>query len=658
MDFLSKNSLIAFFVFLFVFSCGKPGSSSGTSSDHPSKDTLQQCALDLCGLPKVSLHSYSDVEQMVQTDLKKKWGDEFRALGGREIVEKWVENQMGPFDSLQRDFQKSDMFREFGFDYLQPEDYEKLSNTFFNPYIRWNIDYSQPPSSRLLYMRIEWPREVSKQLKEGAESYIRDLKQKIGSSFTDALLLDLMRSPSIYTRMEAYNILIEEWEDFIEKYKRERELNDTFGDSEDIAERMNEMEKRMRKVREGREKMTKGKDIGGFLLREGAAALESLEESFIAEKTGSWPEKKLLCREKACREAIEEIITELFIQYETPLPRKDKEDYQWAQCLSKFIVIKQMEKGLPNGLNISYLKRNFLEKVLKDFSSSTKESFENYINNDFYIGLSRNFNLPDFLEYINMFFFDENKARPMKKEPKGFSGKVSSIVNEIDNAELITDMYRNREIPLAFESESSFEDDLLCKSDTNPDRLVHPTVMSFAFGGVPSSANSSKPASILSPVSFLHPYYGRGRASHEMGHLLSWMFAANQLSGESYSSYKKLRECSSKRYKHLNALSNFPDPFEHRHDQWNTEEDTADLISYLTVLDRKNTYYTCVLIPITEDETEYKDLSILDYNSESKHSTPLLRVIFEAIHKRAALSPACQQIVDQYKDDIDFNPCF
>ena len=71
------------------------------------------------------------------------------------------------------------------------------------------------------------------------------------------------------------------------------------------------------------------------------------------------------------------------------------------------------------------------------------------------------------------------------------------------------------------------------------------------------------------------------------------------------------------------------------------------------------TYYSCSFLSSTEDGTRYQKLGILNTDLENSHySKPLLRVLFEAIHKKKELSPACQQVVDQYKDEINFEPCF
>ena len=175
----------------------------------------------------------------------------------------------------------------------------------------------------------------------------------------------------------------------------------------------------------------------------------------------------------------------------------------------------------------------------------------------------------------------------------------------------------------------------------------------------------SKGTISLSLFSCLNPHYGQGIAAHEMGHLLSWMFAQKKLSDPSYGSYKKLRECATKKYKRLKTPS--IQPFAHKDDQKYTEEDTADLIAYMAYPNSKT--YFCSILFNTEDSVkdrendredgiQYADLSIFNNDSDDPHSSSFLRVLSGAIYKKAELSPACEQIIEQYKKDIDFTPCF
>ena len=209
---------------------------TNTSSD---KDTLQQCAVDLCGPPnpETSLVSYSydaGIERLAQSDLMKEWEDEFHALGINEILEKWIDREMEPSVRLQKVFQKSGLSRKPGFDYLESEDYENLSHTFFDDYIQLDVDRSKPLSDRLSIV-IDWPKESSRQLEEGLKSYAQAVKREMNSSLKEQIY------QGVYTSKEAYAVLKEKWKAFTEKHEKEKKINSDFDRLEDMAEGMKEM---------------------------------------------------------------------------------------------------------------------------------------------------------------------------------------------------------------------------------------------------------------------------------------------------------------------------------------------------------------------------------------------------------------------------------
>ena len=318
------------------------------------------------------------------------------------------------------------------------------------------MDESKPPSDRLSIV-IKWPEETSRQFREGLESYVQDLRKKIKFSFSEQINHD------IYSVQEIYTILKEKWKAFTEKYEGEKKTNSGFDRLEDIAGKMDMMREDMKKLTKVMEGFSDKKDFEFIssqireLIKKSASTVENLEENFTAEKSGLWPEKQLLCQEKACRKAVEEMITELFSHYENLSLRKDRVDSETAQCLSKFVILKQLKRELPKGLNISDLKRNFLKKVLTNFSMETKESFKNYINNDFYIGPSldpaEDFQslLEDRTRHIGRESVKGEKKPPAYKEssvdyegpPVGYIESDNEIKKE-STADLIVKMYRMR----------------------------------------------------------------------------------------------------------------------------------------------------------------------------------------------------------------------
>ena len=158
--------------------------------------------------------------------------------------------------------------------------------------------------------------------------------------------------------------------------------------------------------------------------------------------------------------------------------------------------------------------------------------------------------------------------------------------------------------------------------------------------------------------------HGKVVLAHELGHVVSYLFnpknaeqTRTQMSDFSYNKYKKLRECGTNRYKQAPPLDK-PDQFLHQNDSLRTEEDTADLIGYLS-FPNNPVHAECSLIKPSEDGSKYENLKVLyEPGHSDPHSTGFLRVLMEAIHKRTKLSTACQQVIDRYKDRVNFEPCF
>ena len=309
----------------------------------------------------------------------KKWEKEFQDSGIKEIIKDLVDKEMASLDRLQKSFQASDMAQKSGFDYLKPEDYHKLGELFFSEYIEIDIDETRPLSERLI-IHTSLPEEASEQLKEGLKLYAQDMKRQINTSLSEKI------DYGIYTHKEAYPSLKNKWEDFFKKYEEEKKSNGSFDKLHNISEKMKDMREEMKHLAE---KM-KSPSVEEYGIRpellKAAYSMEFLEQNFTKEKTGSWPEEDLLCQRTSCQKALKGMTGELLAQYKKPLPRQDRIDHYSATCLSQFILMKNLERGLPEGLNIPNVKRNFFNTALKNFSKPTRKSFENYINDGFRIG--------------------------------------------------------------------------------------------------------------------------------------------------------------------------------------------------------------------------------------------------------------------------------
>ena len=281
--------------------------------------------------------------------------------------------------------------------------------------------------------------------------------------------------------------------------------------------------------------------------------------------------------------------------------------------------------------NLKDYKTRFLDRVFSDYSQVSRQTFENYINNTLKITFLSE-------ESIDEIFTDIIKLSTSRNREKKTIISLLQIIKDLTIGD-------------------------------NLDQVCPGTITKykpFSNDGFDSRKHTIR----ISAFSYTFYEHGKQILAHEMAHTLSHLFNSNRLSEDSYSKYKKLRECATKQYTINNKLPsltyNNVRPV-HKNDKYKTEEDTADLIAY-KVFQEEPVMFNCVPNFIDVDNEKYRnqDVCIVDpeYFSEGTyyngyiHSNLLLRAIMEAIHKRKELSPACQQVVDMYSDQINFEPCF
>lgn len=650
-----RHSFLQMFYKLFENNAKKPdscvdclflhGSEKGGSS---TENILRQCALDLCGPPDSlsTLFSYFDLANAKKNDSYSVWENDPFIKKIQEKLEPWIDRTMKSMVRLQSSLQPyGDKLQSYR-NHLTAKDYEKLSYTFFDLFVQVNIDRSQPISDRLS-IQVEIPKNASPELKEGIKSYSQDKEKEINDALSKQIEHDM------YSPQEASMIFRKKLRDlkgrlrgFLERYEKE-EISLR---SEDL-DTLEEMEKDLVKLQNNQWSTDPSpyphsdqpqEDAESLWeIRQSAKTLEKMEKTLAKVQTSLQPEKlkqASICQDIACQKAVREELNNTLAFYERLLSIMEKNlmDRFSAHCLSQFILFKEQRKQMEaEGLNISNVKNNFLKRVLSRFSNPTKKRFEDFINTN--------------LEIVLPFSTDPVEELATENEDliSSFFKKIIEIVKqpeEIDRTKLIKVMNRLKtHLDEAITSP--------CPNQFTFDAFLPP----FETSSTKPSTPRKETAISLSIFSCLNPQHGKGIAAHEMGHLLSWMFSQNKLSETSYNSYKDLRACASKRYKNSKAIDT-DYSIQHTNDKVKTEEDTADLIAHMAVPD-SSLLFSCFLLSIAKDGTQYiPDTDILE--QENKHSTGLTRVLFEAIHKQVKLSPACQKVVDQYKNQINFKPCF
>lgn len=346
--------------------------------------------------------------------------------------------------------------------------------------------------------------------------------------------------------------------------------------------------------------------------------------------------KIISCSEKSsCRRWVH---SRLSTQYQRMIELKrdgsaeDRVSKTIKYCHSKYTAGRMdVLRSRPFRENLEDYKEKFLKKVSSNYSQPSQQAFGDYMNGTLKINFLSG-------ENVNSTFTDG----------------VKKAVSKVLEAPKITSLLQIAQIS----SDSVMDLNSVCS---------HSVRSEFSL----SSFDFKENAIYMSVFACtFHDVYGEQTLAHELAHVVSYLFADNKLSEESYEEYKKLRQCATERYRVNNKVHDEGGKWRHEHDKYKTEEDTADLFTYQVFQDNPN-LSTCSELykkngVIRGKRDEYWNLRIVepkyfsdttDYNGDT-HSEPLLRVIMEAIHKRIELPESCQQIVDIYSDRVNFEPCF
>ena len=164
----------------------------------------------------------------------------------------------------------------------------------------------------------------------------------------------------------------------------------------------------------------------------------------------------------------------------------------------------------------------------------------------------------------------------------------------------------------------------------------------------------------ISSFSCNHYTTGKKVLAHELGHAISGQFLHNKTSESSSKKYLNHRSCITQSYKDstFSGESMFED-FTHSGDTKYSEEDMADFVAAQIYGNPNESLLSCALIAKDSNDIDYnrKKLSVLNSNPIDTHSSPFLRTLKEAILKSKVLTPSCRNIMDKYKDRINFNKC-
>ena len=166
----------------------------------------------------------------------------------------------------------------------------------------------------------------------------------------------------------------------------------------------------------------------------------------------------------------------------------------------------------------------------------------------------------------------------------------------------------------------------------------------------PKGIDTGKDNVLISPFTCEHAGIGKGIIAHEIGHAITHVMSRDGMSKSSQKSFINIRNCATKQWK---SNPKIPDTF-FKDDRIYTEEDTADLMSYMAINDQKSFYSCGVLYPSTAG---YNALDVKPVTND-KHSSGMVRLLREIQYKAPGKMPAtCLEIQKRNKDKFG-KKCF
>ena len=341
--------------------------------------------------------------------------------------------------------------------------------------------------------------------------------------------------------------------------------------------------------------------------------------------------------EPSCKKWVHDALSNAHQKKEGIIRNKEDSIQQYIKhCQSTYI----RETNTPPQTyreNFEDYKDRFLKGAFSNYSQSSRQIFKNYIN-------ALRIQMPP--AHINI-----------SDAQQGF---ISMIEGNTHTIKAWASVFQNR---LQYHKDGKMEDfsytmkEALASKKSFSVCRPFPSMMTREFAGDVFSPRENKIYVSLFSCAFHE--HGKQVLAHELAHAMSYLFAKNKLSEKSYGKYKELRKCANKRYRDkappaFFRPSVFPDR-QHSIDTIKTEEDTADLIAH-HVFQNDPTLLNCGVLKPSKNGEQYESLKILEPNRTQ--SSPLLRTVIEAIHKKKKLSPSCQQVVNLYSDRVNFEPCF
>lgn len=612
-------------------------------------DTLlfEQCAMDLCGAPKNSQSRYLtdyNFDQYVPKGVMERFGEIETEITEVILAEKEKTNKLiAGFKQLVADNKYNldlSKWPKWRLDYF--------AGLLFDKHIKIEVDRSLVPSKRL-ELTVNYPENSSKNFRNAIDAYAKRRKEKLENDFLAGV------REGFYSMDEAKKKLRTKWDEFWSIFSEARSKNPKFMSSD---------EKSLAIIEEIKKKITENENNS---IQNIVSVVSELENARIIVHTwatgGELPNTKndSVCRDMECQKGMKEFygisnVQKLYEELQAENNRDTLVSDVLAHCKSHMAMrglkdynASQFRKIMPT------IVENFQNNVLKKFSDKTKEKFNDYLKNDLHLTFKPIKGVGSVDEFINRIHSRYSNYKNDTSE-SGENAYEKDSTYYLEQLELLM-TYDNKV--------DSLKNAKICGTNGKKGSLAWDAfatkemIREMSLDEVPEDVDPAKDNLFVSMFSCSHQSYGKGISSHELGHVLSWLFANKWLSVPSSGKYMIIRKCATDLYKGKAMKEGTDDAvfnYHHEGDKYRTEEDTADLISFMANPD-KSVLHSCATLKGSPNGETYIDLALENKKTET-HSSGLLRVLQEALHDKVALPESCTKVIKKHMDKYRFNSCF
>lgn len=333
---------------------------------------------------------------------------------------------------------------------------------------------------------------------------------------------------------------------------------------------------------------------------------------------------KSLCQEQ-CKNAIPYVLKTLKIE---DLKKQQKERNSEniedivAVCKASF-VNANLENARFADFNKIWpeVKNGYIQNVLPQYSSHSQGLLKEYLENGI------NF-LPSSPEAKK--FPDINQALSYATTPYHQSSTAALV------SKAVTPTYYSSEDP-------EFSCPLIAPRPLLWDLFASKEYLANNPTFRPTGVQTGKDNILISPFSCEHAQIGKGIIAHEIGHAITHVMSRPGMSKSSQKKFIEIRNCATSQFsgQPKTQLKYFKD------DKMYTEEDTADLMSYMAIRDPQSLYGCGLLYP---SENSYNELNVKPHLNDN-HTSGMVRLIREMQYKTPNKIPAtCQEILKRNKN--------